>query len=196
MIRLIRSAEYPVRPWKNGGGQTRDIFIAPPAASLDEFDWRISLAQVDRDGPFSRFPNVDRTLVVVSGAMTLREGERLLALTSQSQPFVFAGEQSIAVTLNGGPTVDFNVMTRRSRARHSVRREVFEHTTEVSGTDRHTVVLFALESGLSVAGEALDRHDTAIIGPQTASVTVPAGRPVAAFVTDIFDTRRSDEASA
>jgi uncharacterized protein len=190
MIRLIRSTEYPIRPWKNGGGQTRDIVIVPPAASLDDFHWRISLAQVDRDGPFSRFENVDRTLVVLSGAMTLRDGERLLALTSQTAPFVFAGEQSITATLDGGSTVDFNVMTRRGRARHRVHREVFERASEISGTGGHTVALFALAPGLSIDGEALDRHDTVIIGPQTAWVTVPAGLSVAALVVDLIDLRR------
>jgi uncharacterized protein len=189
MIRVIRSAEYPTRPWKNGGGQTRDICMVPPAASLDDFVWRISLAQVDRDGPFSRFANVDRTLVVLSGAMTLRDGERLFALNSQAAPFVFAGEQAITATLDGESTVDFNVMTRRGRARHSVRRAVFKHASEVAGAAGHTVVLFALEPGLSVEGEALNRHDTAIIGLQPARVNLPSGKPAAALVIDIVNAQ-------
>jgi len=80
MLRIIRSADYLTRPWKNGGGTTRDIASSPPGASLDDFVWRLSLAQVDRDGPFSRFDNVDRTLVLLSGAMTLHEQDRRIDL--------------------------------------------------------------------------------------------------------------------
>ena len=64
MLRILRSADYPTRPWKNGG-DTAISRVVPPGASLDDFDWRLSLAQVDRDGPFSRFDNVDRTLVLL-----------------------------------------------------------------------------------------------------------------------------------
>ena len=76
MLRILRNADYPSRLWKNGGGTTRDILVSPPGASLDGFDWRLSLAQVDRDGPFSRFDNVDRTLILLSGAMTLQDPDR------------------------------------------------------------------------------------------------------------------------
>ena len=49
MLRILRNTDYPSRPWKNGGGTTRDIIASPPCASFDDFDWRLSLAQVDRD---------------------------------------------------------------------------------------------------------------------------------------------------
>src|ERR1044072_6743781 len=106
MLRIIRSASYPTRPWKNGGGTTRDIALWPRGASLDDFDWRLSLAQVDRDGPFSRFDNVDRTLVLLSGAMTLQEQDRRIDLV-RHQPFTFAGERAIEATVAGGATLDF-----------------------------------------------------------------------------------------
>src|SRR5919106_3860056 len=114
MLRILRNTDYPSRPWKNGGGTTRDIAVSPPGASLEDFDWRLSLAQVDRDGPFSRFDNVDRTLVLLSGAMTLHEQDRSTELMPNS-PFSFAGERTIGAALAGGTTVDFNVMTRRGR---------------------------------------------------------------------------------
>ena len=109
MLSILRNRDYPSRPWKNGGGTTRDILASPPGASLDEFDWRLSLAQVDRDGPFSRFDNVERTLVLLSGAMTLHEQGRRIDLV-RHQPFVFAGERAIEATVASGATLDFNVM--------------------------------------------------------------------------------------
>lgn len=183
MLRIIRSADYPARPWKNGGGTTRDIVVSPPGASLDDFDWRLSLAQVDRDGPFSRFDDVDRTLVLLSGAMTLHEQHRRIDL-KRNELVAFAGERAIVATLAGGSTLDFNVMTRRGRVRHVARQEIFDKPTTVTPADASIIVLFALDSGLSVAGELLGVYDTAVLSSESAAVT-PSAEKAAALVVEI-----------
>jgi uncharacterized protein len=185
MARILRNVDYVARPWKNGGGTTRDIAVSPSGASLDAFDWRLSLAQVDRDGPFSRFDNVDRTLVLLSGAMTLHERDRRIDLM-RNEPFAFAGERAIEATVAGGSTLDFNVMTRRGRASHTARCESFSKQAHVEMRAGSTVVLFALERGLIVDGEQLDVHDTAIITAQRISVTT-AVHAAAALVIEIVD---------
>jgi hypothetical protein len=185
MARILRSVDYVARPWKNGGGTTRDISESPPGASLDTFDWRLSLAQVDRDGPFSRFDNVDRTLVLLSGAMTLHERDQRIDLV-RNEPFAFAGERTIEATVAGGSTLDFNVMTRRGRASHTARRETFSKQAHVETRAGSIVVLFALERGLIVDDEPLDVHDTAIITAQRFSVTT-ATDAAAALVIEIVD---------
>ena len=189
MLRIIRSADYPARPWKNGGGTTRDIVVSPPGASLDDFDWRLSLAHVDRDGPFSRFDDVDRTLVLLSGAMTLHERDRRIDLV-RNEPLAFEGERAIEAKVGSGSTLDFNVMSRRGRARHSVRRESFSEGANIEASMGSTIILFALEQGLIVEGEQLDVHDTAIITVQRALV---AGAHGAVDSTRDRDRRYSSE---
>jgi uncharacterized protein len=185
MARILRSVGYVARPWKNGGGTTRDIVVSPPGASLDAFDWRLSLAQVDRDGPFSLFANVDRTLVLLSGAMTLHQHDRRIDLV-RNEPFAFEGERAIEATVGGGATLDFNVMTRRGRASHSARRESFSKQAHLETRAGSTVVFFALERGLIVDGEQLEVHDTAIVTAQRASITTAADA-AAALVIEIVD---------
>jgi environmental stress-induced protein Ves len=185
MARILRSVDYVARPWKNGGGTTRDIVVSPAGASLDTFDWRLSFAQVDRDGPFSRFDNVDRTLVLLSGAMTLHERDRRIDLV-RNEPFAFAGERAIEATVGGGATVDFNVMTRRGRANHIARRESFSKQSNIATRAGRTIVLFVLERGLIVDGERLDAHDTAIVNAERVSVETVADS-VAALVIEIVD---------
>jgi environmental stress-induced protein Ves len=185
MVRIIRSADYPTRPWKNGGGTTRDIAVSPPGASLDDFDWRLSLAQVDRDGPFSRFDNVDRTLVLLSGAMTLHEPGRRIDLV-RHEPVAFEGERTIEATVAGGSTLDLNVMTRRGRARHVVRRESFSKQVSLATAAGRTLALFVLESGLTLDGERLHPYDTAIITASQVALAA-AARVVAALVIEIDD---------
>lgn len=104
------------RPWKNGAGITREIAAGPEGAGAGDFDWRFSLAEVERDAPFSAFPGIDRCIVLLRGAgMRLRShsGELDHRLDQPLAPFHFSGDTPLSATLVGGPCSDFNVMTRR-----------------------------------------------------------------------------------
>lgn len=107
-------AALPARPWKNGGGMTREIAASPEGAGLDDFDWRLSIAEVAQPGPFSRFPGVDRHIVLLHGAGLRLEGAAGLdhRLDRVGAPFAFDGDVPIDATLLGGTTQDLNVMTR------------------------------------------------------------------------------------
>ena len=67
MSTLIPFAGLATLPWKNGSGSTTEIAIDPPSATFDDFHWRISLATISENGPFSVFPGVERTLALVDG---------------------------------------------------------------------------------------------------------------------------------
>ena len=109
-------ATLAAQPWKNGGGLTREIATHPPGAGFDDFEWRLSVAEVARDGPFSAFPGVDRILVLLRGAgMRLLRDDTVHALDRPGAAFAFGGETPIDAQLVAGPTTDFNVMTRRGR---------------------------------------------------------------------------------
>ena len=121
-MQLIDVCALPAMPWKNGGGVTRNIIAAPPDAGFDDFDWRVSIADVASSGPFSRFPGVDRTILLLEGAgMNLRmHSGAILPLTTPWQPLTFSGDDNIESHLLNGPSRDFNVMTRRTRAQARV----------------------------------------------------------------------------
>ncbi len=114
--RLDLSAIPPQR-WKNGAGLTREIAAWPAGAGIDDFEWRLSVAELERDAPFSAFPGVDRCIVVLDGAgMDLHDagGRRVQALRPL-EPWSFDGERVVHAALPQGPCRDFNVMTRRGR---------------------------------------------------------------------------------
>jgi len=113
---IIRWRECRATPWKNGMGRTRELAIHPPGASMDDFIWRVSVAEVDSASPFSAFPGIDRHIALLEGAgftMTLDDG-RVHALTTPFAPFAFPGEAQVSVSLKNGPTRDFNLMIRRA----------------------------------------------------------------------------------
>jgi len=143
-VRIVRAASQPAIPWKNGGGTTREIARAPLDSSLDSFDWRVSRAHVASGGPFSRFADVDRTLLVLTGAGVRLdvEGQESVTLTVRSAPFSFAGDVAVSATLADGPIDDLNVMSRRGRTRHeAVRRRVAGRTEIATGGDAMVVVV-------------------------------------------------------
>ncbi|TPG11586.1 HutD family protein [Rhodanobacter glycinis] len=115
---IIRLSDCPLQPWKNGLGSTREIAVHPACAGIDDFMWRVSIAEVDSAAPFSSFPGIDRQIALLDGngfTMTL-DDDRAHSLTTPFTPFAFAGEAKVAVTLVDGPTRDFNLMVRRARA--------------------------------------------------------------------------------
>jgi hypothetical protein len=119
--RLLTPADYRRMPWRNGAGRTTEIATHPADAALDAFDWRVSIADVARDGPFSRFEGIDRTIAVIAGAgMRLEGGGQVVELAELHEPYAFSGETGIECTLLGGPVRDFNLMLRRERCRGGV----------------------------------------------------------------------------
>ena len=115
----IDTRGLPSIPWKNGSGTTRNLLVVPERSGFDDFLCRISIAEVRESGPFSRFPGVDRSIVLLEGnGMVLCGADgSAFSLTAPFVPHAFAGEASIDASLVDGPTSDFNVMVRRGRAK-------------------------------------------------------------------------------
>jgi environmental stress-induced protein Ves len=124
VLQLLPAADHKRMPWKNGGGETVEIAVFPPSASVDDFDWRVSMARVAGDGAFSVFPGVDRTLALLQGQGISLAIEQMPAalLTQQSAPFAFPADSATTAQLLDGPITDLNVMTRRGRWSHAVER--------------------------------------------------------------------------
>ncbi|HWJ76162.1 MAG TPA: HutD family protein [Kaistia sp.] len=120
-MRLFSKTDYLRSPWKNGGGETMQVAIAPPGGAIDDFDWRISLAAVTSDGAFSSFPGIDRTLCLVAGAgIDLCVDETSVSIRAPDGHHSFRGEAACFARLSGGPIVDLNIMTRRAVFTHRV----------------------------------------------------------------------------
>ena len=108
---LLKRAEQTNVPWKNGGGMTRALLCWPPGASLTDFRWRLSVATIARNGPFSVFPGYRRSLVLLEGeGMDLDFGDRQQRVDPAHPRVDFAGEARLDCRLLNGPTVDFNLM--------------------------------------------------------------------------------------
>lgn len=120
---LLPKAGHSIIAWKNGGGMTREVVRHPAGSSLDDFAWRISVAAVSMDGPFSAFPGIDRSLALINGSgLVLQRDGQLVTLTSRTPAFEFAGEEKVEGFLTAGTVTDFNVMSRRQWFTHRLER--------------------------------------------------------------------------
>jgi uncharacterized protein len=164
---ILRAATALTMPWKNGGGSTTEIAAGPPGASLDNFDWRVSMARVAADGPFSNFAGVDRTLAVVTGhGLVLKIDNRPpITLAAGSEPVNFPGDAPTHAQLVQGEITDLNVMTRRGRFRHSLQRIVQPTSHELDDVGIAIVVSLHGRTTASTGhvSDILDHGDAAIV---------------------------------
>ena len=116
---VLRASGYARMRWKNGAGWTSEILKIHDSEERDTNDWawRLSIAEIEADAPFSAFPGVDRELVLLSGnGLRLRfdDGE-VRTLQPPHDRHAFAGERALLGELLDGPTRDFNLMWKRAR---------------------------------------------------------------------------------
>jgi len=191
LIRLLRATDYRRMPWKNGGGETREILVSPAGASLDTMEWRVSLATVASDGPFSEFRGITRTLSVIRGSgITLRVGDRQARqMRVSSEPHTFDGETPTSATLIDGPIVDLNVMSRRGVADHRVKKISLDGSAQLATSGDVTLVFCRVGSVLCRAGKSsleLGDEDCALIEGETRAVQLVASRASDLFVIELY----------
>jgi environmental stress-induced protein Ves len=189
-MRKLDARSYRPMPWKNGGGTTTEIARSPEAGSLDDFDWRISMARVATSGPFSSFAGVDRSIAILEGgAIVLAiEGRAGVRLDASAAPFSFPADVGVLATLEGDALEDLNVMTRRGRYRHLLTRVRSDAPGELRGLGDVTVVVVtsgALEATHAATTEHLDRRD-ALVLERGAVLTLRPSQPAELLVVDLW----------
>lgn len=154
-LTVLPLADQAVMPWRNGGGSTREVARAPAEGA--DFAWRVSVARIEADGPFSLFPGIDRTLWLLAGAgMDLVIDGTTVSLRSRFASCAFPGEAVVHARLVGGPTEDLNVMVQRAGTRALTEivslatDELRVCTTEGAGSD----LIVALTGELSAQSPA------------------------------------------
>lgn len=176
-MHILRASDHKQMPWKNGGGVTTEIAVAPAGADAGEFHWRVSMATVASDGPFSLFENIDRILTVLEGAgMDLDvAGMETTRLTAASAPFAFPGDVATSAKLVSGTIVDLNVMTRRDLWRATVERQaVVEPCFVRSGPG--VGIVFCCDGTLELPQDAtLSKHDALFVGEADDMGTIAVG---------------------
>ena len=108
-MKHLTAADYTRQPWKNGKGETVELWRYKQNGQLLA---RLSRATVTEDGPFSLFPGLNRNLTVLTGAGFRLLGPGLDLACKPLHPVAFPGNAVVtAQKTQNQPSDDFNVMT-------------------------------------------------------------------------------------
>lgn len=157
-MQIQRSADHRIVPWANGLGVTADVFLWPPDAAV--WIWRLSIADVTDDVPFSSMLGIDRHIAVVQGVgMSLTiDGAPPVRMDRNAPPLSFDGESITTCRLLDGPIADLNLMVRRGSHVGSLRLLPLAsgHTLTTIPND---VAVVLLDGAVRVAHEDLRPFD-------------------------------------
>jgi environmental stress-induced protein Ves len=171
---LLRWADYAVVPWKNGGGVTREIARRPASSP---FEWRLSMADMPTEAPFSPFAGVTRHLALVEGnglVLTIDGEATTLAF---GEVATFDGAAEVIGAPVGGPAVDLNLMEIAGRTGSLAAVSAGETPLPVGWS-----ALVALVDGVTAGAHRLDRFDCLLVQTTSETTLLVGGsgaRPVA-----------------
>ncbi len=110
-IHVVNADAVTAQPWRNGGGQTRELLAWP---DVGRWQVRISRADIADNGPFSSFPQVQRWFAVLEGnGVHLHLPQGVQTLRVGDSPLHFDGAAAPHCELIDGPTRDLNLMARQ-----------------------------------------------------------------------------------
>ncbi len=129
-------------PWANGRGTTKEIIRVP---DTDAWQWRLSLATVADNGPFSDLPGVDRALVVATGAGMVLTVDGVEVAVPTHGAIRFSGDARVTCCLLDGPIRDLNLLARRESesaiSSERLRDRSEERANEMGGPNLSVVVI-------------------------------------------------------
>lgn len=124
IARVIPSFAYDRTRWRNGLGWTREVAhgrLAPASTVAgtgepDAWDWRLSIAEIDAEAPFSRFDGIEREQMLLSGEGLRLHGDGIeQVLKPPHQRWRFRGEDALVGCPLDGRVEVANLMWRRDR---------------------------------------------------------------------------------
>lgn len=145
----------PEEPWRNGGGITRTVARCQRAG---ETRWRLSVADITGEGPFSTFPGLDREAVLLDGdGITLRGAGGAWTLRRVGDAARFPGDFPLRGAPDGPRVRLWNAMACRRllRMRTLVRHSVCARIEPVAAG-----ALLVLDgvAGIQAHGQGQDLH--------------------------------------
>jgi environmental stress-induced protein Ves len=169
MTVVVRRSAIAPQPWANGGGTTRELRVA------DDGAWRISLAEIEQDGPFSAFPGRARLLTVVEGVVLALEVDGVEHVIEPRRPFAFAGDAVVTGSVPEGPVTALNLIVDPALVSpHVTVLELGRSSTLPLADDQAALVL---QGQVEAGGESASPYDL-VVGPGEVS-----GRCTLAVIT-------------
>jgi environmental stress-induced protein Ves len=158
-VTVVRAEDVAPQPWPNGGGTTRELLRAADRS------WRISLAEIVADGPFSVFAGQHRLLTVVDGPVLSLDVDGETHVVEPQRPFAFAGDAEVVASVPEGPVRALNVIADPGVTAYVTVLELGRSSTLPLADDQAAYVVTGAERGALVVGpgEVAGRCTVAVV---------------------------------
>ena len=155
-VRHLTQKDYQTKPWKNGKGQTQDVFLMPENADHSNFDLRFALSPIVTEAQFSSFPGADRVISVIEGnVLELAFETETVRLNKYDSHRFDTGLSPIGKPL-GDPIRVVNVMARRG-IWNIIRCEIAS-TMNVTCDDKDLLFIYAISGHSSATLDGETKH--------------------------------------
>ena len=170
---VIAPSQFREMPWKNGLGTTTEIYRSDDANGT--MAWRVSIAGVPADGPFSAFSGYDRHIMVIEGdGMVLNGGPageiRVAPVFASAR---FSGDWVISARLLAGPVRDFNLIVKREFGRGELIHALLTAPKTFAVAEGNMLLLYILAGQLSHEGQVLPENSALLFNPGEQVTLVP-----------------------
>lgn len=123
---MLHLADSTKRKWAHG--DVREIAagkLGPDAGLLpsegNNWDWRLSVASIERSGEFTPYEGFDRTLTVIIGELLELTIDGTVQAVEGLRPLKFSGNSTVSAALPTGEVLALNLITRTGVLRGNVR---------------------------------------------------------------------------
>ncbi|WP_373504367.1 HutD family protein [Aestuariivirga sp.] len=164
-MRIIRKSELKEGRWRNGMGVSWDIASDPPGT--DDFGWRLAMAHIDADVPFSHYPSVDRVFTLIEGnGLDLEfESGRTLAVDRLFVPHPYPCDIPTYCRLRDGPCRALNLFTRRGLLTVGV--DILSSNAKIEHPG--PMLLVVLDGRAEIGGGSLECGDTVVMSDRVSA---------------------------
>ena len=160
--RHLARADYIAMPWRNGAGITHEIAREP--AQGEDFSWRMSLASLQMNGPFSSYAGYRRCVALVEGhGFRLHIAGVSAELRTRGSHILFDGAADTRCELVDGPCTDLSLIVRAPGLIDYVRELAIDGQEELKSPAARTLALFVLRGAVSAqtSGRSARAHERA-----------------------------------
>lgn len=171
-MRVISVDELSPIQWKNAGGITHEVAYADGPRGTS---WRLSIADVASDGPFSGFPGLSRILTAIKGNGLSPFCPKGAADLSVHQPFHFLGDTPNQCRLESGPVQNFNVIFDAGEIEASVQTIAGPFRIESTEEDDTVCTAFCFSGCIKVNYAELKAGQLAMGSRVALRINVPIG---------------------
>lgn len=145
----------PAKPWVNGAGTRQEL----ASSTEDGPPWWLSVAQIDRDCPFSTYPGLARLHVIIAGMGTHLTGAGVDLHAAPLVPIAFDGDTPLDCHLIDGACTAFNVIYDPAH----ICADLEALSAGAHESDARNVALFCVSGTTSVEGVTLQAGQGVVV---------------------------------